>query len=63
MPTRVTIFLIAIASIVAFIIIGIIITVLITGKFAADKNEKENKRRWLFLKAKDKKDKKEEANQ
>ena len=62
MPTRVTIFLIAIASIVLFIVVGIIVTVLVTGKVAANRSEKENKKRWLFIKSKDKKDKKEEAN-
>lgn len=59
MPTRIIILFSATVGIVLFIIIGIIITVLVTGKVMADKSEKENKRRW-FLKTK--KDKKEEAD-
>ncbi len=59
MPTRIIILFSATVGIVLFIIIGIIITVLVTGKVMADKSEKENKRRW-FLKSK--KDKKEEVD-
>lgn len=59
MPTRIIILFSATVGIVLFIIIGIIITVLVTGKVMADKSEKENKRRW-FLKSK--KDKKEEID-
>lgn len=59
MPTRIIILFSATVGIVLFIIIGIIITVLVTGKVMADKSEKENKRRW-FLKTK--KDKKEEVD-
>lgn len=59
MPTRIIILFSATVGIVLFIIIGIIITVLVTGKVMADKSEKENKRRW-FLKIK--KDKKEEID-
>lgn len=59
MPTRIIILFSATVGIVLFIIIGIIITVLVTGKVMADKSEKENKRRW-FLKTK--KDKKEEID-
>ena len=59
MPTRIIILFSATVGIVLFIIIGIIITVLVTGKVMADKSEKENKRRW-FLKSK--KEKKEEID-
>lgn len=59
MPTRIIILFSATVGIVLFIIVGIIITVLVTGKVMADKSEKENKRRW-FLKSK--KDKKEEVD-
>ena len=59
MPTRIIILFSATVGIILFIIIGIIITVLVTGKVMADKSEKENKRRW-FLKSK--KDKKEEID-
>lgn len=59
MPTRIIILFSATVGIVLFIIIGIIITVLVTGKVMADKSEKENKRRW-FLKSK--KDKKEDVD-
>ena len=59
MPTRIIILFSATVGIILFIIIGIIITVLVTGKVMADKSEKENKRRW-FLKSK--KDKKEEVD-
>ena len=59
MPTRIIVLFSATVGIVLFIIIGIIITVLVTGKVMADKSEKENKRRW-FLKSK--KDKKEEID-
>ena len=62
MPTRTIILLSATIGIIVLIVIGIIITVLITGKVMADKNEKENKRRW-FIRNKDKKEQKEEANQ
>lgn len=63
MPTRTIILLSATLGIIVFIILCIIITVLVAGKVVADKHEKENKRRWLFIKNKDKKEKKEEANQ
>ena len=59
MPTRIIILFSATVGIVLFIIIGIIITVLVTGKVMADKSEKENKRQW-FLKSK--KDKKEDVD-
>ena len=59
MPTRIIILFSATVGIILFIIIGIIITVLVSGKVMADKSEKENKRRW-FLKSK--KDKKEEVD-
>ena len=62
MQTRLIVLLCAIAGIVVLIIIGIIITVLVTGKVVADKNEKEMKKRWLIFKAKDKKDEKKEAD-
>ena len=62
MPTRTIILLSATIGIIVLIVIGIIITVLITGKVMADKNEKENKRRW-FIRNKDKKEQKEETNQ
>ena len=62
MQTRLIVFLSATAGIVVLIIIGIIITVLVTGKVVADKNEKEMKRRWLIFKAKDKKEEKKEAD-
>ena len=62
MQQRLIVFLSATAGIVVLIIIGIIITVLVTGKVVADKNEKEMKRRWLIFKAKDKKEEKKEAD-
>ena len=62
MQTRLIVFLSATAGIVVLIITGIIITVLVTGKVVADKNEKEMKRRWLIFKAKDKKEEKKEAD-
>lgn len=62
MQTRLIVLLCAIAGIVVLIIIGIIITVLVTGKVVADKNEKEMKKRWLIFKAKDKKEEKKEAD-
>lgn len=62
MQTRLIVFLSATAGIVLLIIIGIIITVLVTGKVVAEKNEKEMKRRWLIFKAKDKKEDKKKAD-
>ena len=61
MPTRTIILLSATLGIIVFIILCIIITVLVTGKVVADKNEKEMKRRWLIFKAKNKKEEKKEA--
>ena len=60
MPTRTIILLSATLGILVFIVICIIITVLVTGKLMADKNEKELKRKWLF-KIKDKKEEKKET--
>lgn len=62
MQTRLIVFLSATAGIVLLIIIGIIITVLVTGKVVAEKNEKEMKRRWLIFKGKDKKEDKKKAD-
>ncbi|MBQ6920860.1 MAG: hypothetical protein IJQ72_03060 [Bacilli bacterium] len=62
MQTRLIVFLSATAGIVLLIIIGIIITVLVTGKVVAEKNEKEMKRRWLIFKAKDKKEDKKKVD-
>lgn len=62
MQLRTIILLSATVGIVVLIIVGIIITVLVTGKVVADKNEKEMKRRWLIFKAKDKKEQKKETD-
>ena len=56
MPTRTIILLSATIGVIVFIVICIIITVLVTGKVMADKREKENKKRFLFWKNKEKKE-------
>ena len=56
MPTRTIILLSATLGVIVFIVICIIITVLVTGKVVADKREKENKKRFLFWKNKEKKE-------
>ena len=56
MPTRTIILLSATIGVIVFIVICIIITVLVTGKVMANKREKENKKRFLFWKNKEKKE-------
>lgn len=56
MPTRVIVLLSATIGIIVFIVVCIIITVLVAGKVVADKREKENKKRFLFWKNKEKKE-------
>lgn len=62
MQLRTIILLSATVGIIVLIIVGIIITVLVTGKVVAEKNEKEMKRRWLIFKAKGNKEEKKEAD-